>query len=716
MITLTLNNFRCWENKSFSFKNNGIILLSGMSGKGKSTILNSILYAITGNVKNVATFGKEKTKLEVVLVIDDLIITRGKNPTRFMVKQGSKMYEENEAQSIIDHQFGTEFKNISYIDQDNTYSFVYLTPETKMSFLRNLLLSNDKIEEMKDSIKLKLDSSKKELISHDSKISVITPLFNSLTYTENFCKIKKVITIENYAETLQTLLNNLDVSKKNRTKLAMKLSKLDSDYKKYMDQKVLSQKRLEIESELALYNISELKETLSFLQSQKNEFDKNQTSIEKQKQHTNDLIEKEKISIEPKDFSLIPTLEKIVNIYQSISNLEDKIGDVDELTTLKSTLMDEIQHMSDQTYECPSCETNLKLEQGKLVKTDACIKVSKEEILKKQKQLEKTQKELTLLEKYNEEYNILFDKFELLVKQTPYDTDTDFGPILSSLKKEERAHSMLVSKIAELDKRIEAYKFETVSEISINIYEIVEKIAICKDSIKRYNDLQERLLCMQFDALMDPSDTLQETKEQIISFEQKIEGYETSVKQLNSWKQIHDTNTKYTELAESIRISKDAKDYLMDEIKCYEKLLYFVKEAETRSIFDFIDSLNQHANMYIEDFFPDEDIRVNLVTNKELKSGKDKTGLFFEVQYHTIKGDLDFLSGGQRDRINLAFTLAFSELVQSRILLLDECISSLDSETSDTVIETLKEKYKGKLILCVAHQVNTGAFDQVVTI
>ena len=154
----------------------------------------------------------------------------------------------------------------------------------------------------------------------------------------------------------------------------------------------------------------------------------------------------------------------------------------------------------------------------------------------------------------------------------------------------------------------------------------------------------------------------------------------------------------------------------MEEIKCCEKLLYYMKDAETKAIFDFIDSLNRHAAIYMEDFFPDEDISAELVTNKELKSGKDKVGLFFEVNYKTIKGDMEFLSGGQRDRVNLAFTLAFCELVQNRVLLLDECISSLDNETSDLVIETLKEKYKGKMIICVAHQVNIGVFDQVIKI
>ena len=214
-ISLTLNNFRCWENKTFSFNDTGIILVSGISGKGKSTILNSIMYAITGNLKNVATFGKEKSKLEVILTIDDIVITRGKNPTRFFVKKNSKIYEDHEAETILHEYFGKEFKNISYIDQDNSYSFVYLTPETKMTFLRNLLLEEEQIDEMKETIKQKMELSKKELIHHDSTISVATPILNSLSFTTNECKIlKRVITIENFNETFQTQQNNLDVSKK----------------------------------------------------------------------------------------------------------------------------------------------------------------------------------------------------------------------------------------------------------------------------------------------------------------------------------------------------------------------------------------------------------------------------------------------------------------------------------------------------------------------
>ena len=50
VLTLSLKNFRCWENKTFTFQDNGIVLISGISGKGKSTLLNAILFVIFPNL------------------------------------------------------------------------------------------------------------------------------------------------------------------------------------------------------------------------------------------------------------------------------------------------------------------------------------------------------------------------------------------------------------------------------------------------------------------------------------------------------------------------------------------------------------------------------------------------------------------------------------------------------------------------------------------
>jgi len=83
MLRLELKNFRCWEKKSLDIPNNGIVLLNGNSGKGKSSILNSILYALTGKLKNISTFGKKSTTVE--LELDNMKIIRSRGPNKLSV-------------------------------------------------------------------------------------------------------------------------------------------------------------------------------------------------------------------------------------------------------------------------------------------------------------------------------------------------------------------------------------------------------------------------------------------------------------------------------------------------------------------------------------------------------------------------------------------------------------------------------------------------------
>ena len=749
VLTLSLKNFRCWENKTFTFQDNGIVLISGISGKGKSTLLNAILFVITGNVKNVVTFGKEKANMEVVLSIQDLVITRGKNPTRFTVKQGMRIYEEDQAQHIINSYFGCDFKHISYIDQDNSNSFVYLSPEAKMTFLRNLLLSAEPIDDIKDKIKAKMDACKKELITEEATLTTSLSFLKTLQYKENVCKIgKRNITVDNYMDTIETQRANLDTSKKNRVKLITKCYGLEKDFKTYTEQSARLTKLVEIKDELDVYDIDSLTERRDELVDKKKNIENHSKYIEERKTYLKQVEELAQLKIKleafhPETFADIILLEKMLKHYQSICSLESQIGEDKEETLTKSSelLKSEISHIQrvlDQqhVYECPSCQVPLKMNNGILKKVDAFVKeieqkeLSIGDLVRKQQQLDRVFKDLTLLERATTEYNSHFDALEDLLKDTIYNTETDFAERIATLKKEERAYTIALNSYTTLSQKVDAFvsseKAENESdgsdgsdESDDDLFVILEKLATINQSIKRYNDLQQRVTAIQtvgFEMIEDPSDAIVDTKQKIDEYEQKINVYTTSIDQLQEWKRVDDANQKFTELSSAIQRSKDAKEYLMEELKCCEKLLYFVKDAETRSIHQFIDSLNKHAGLYIEDFFPDEDIRVELVTNKELKSGKDKLGLFFDVSYKTIKGDIDFLSGGQRDRVNLAFTLAFSELVQNKMLLLDECISSLDSETSDTVVDTLKEKYKGKLVMCVAHQVNTGVFDQVLNV
>jgi len=732
-VTLHLKNFRCWENRTFQFNEKGILLLSGISGKGKSTIFNAILYVITGNLKNISSFGKDKLKIEVILEIDDLVITRCKNPTQFTVKKNNIIYELDEAQSLIHQHFGSEFKHISYIDQDNQHSFVYLSPEGKMSFLRNLLLSEDSIEKLKDKIKTRLDHAKKEIISEDSKITVSQTFLSQMTFIpDHIYKInKRQLTLSNYDELFQHQSTNLEKCKKNKLILVNKLSKLEIDSKKYNEQAKKMSQLTELETELKKYDKESLQIKLNDLSDQKKRYDETKNYFEKKKRYDEDTINISDLKI---TFSKIDTsfshkikyLEKIMPIENRINELEDKVDLAieEDLLSQENLLKEDIKNITIQleqqnVYECPTCKEKLKLDQGVLIPFQ-CEYISKQpvslsDLNKIQKQLENVQKKKILFDRNTEEYNKYFDSFEKLVEEIGI--ESDFKMHLDTYKKEEQSYKTLSIKIEEIEKRMKSFSFlSDKEEKQVDIYKIIEEIAIIKDSLKRVNELKNRIEEIQIENVENPSVMIDETKEKIEEYNHKIELYKEGISGIEKWKRIEDTNIKYQELKDSIEKGKHIKDYYKDELLCCEKLLNYVKEAETRSIFDFIDHLNTHAGMYIEEFFPDEDISVQLVTNKELKKGKDKIGLFFEVNYKTMKGDIDFLSGGQRDRVNLAFTLAFSELVDNRILLLDECISSLDSETSDIVIDTLKNKYKGKMVLCVAHQVNTGVFDQVIII
>jgi ABC-type Mn2+/Zn2+ transport system ATPase subunit len=79
---------------------------------------------------------------------------------------------------------------------------------------------------------------------------------------------------------------------------------------------------------------------------------------------------------------------------------------------------------------------------------------------------------------------------------------------------------------------------------------------------------------------------------------------------------------------------------------------------------------------------------------------------------------VDELSGGEQARLELAICLAINSLGSGTLLLLDECFSSLDSETTDDIVELLKThaRESGKLIIVIAHQVSEGSFDHVTTL
>lgn len=77
----------------------------------------------------------------------------------------------------------------------------------------------------------------------------------------------------------------------------------------------------------------------------------------------------------------------------------------------------------------------------------------------------------------------------------------------------------------------------------------------------------------------------------------------------------------------------------------------------------------------------------------------------FQDQYETILGERGItLSGGQKQRVSIARVL----IKKAEILLLDDCLSAVDTETEEQILNNLLEICKNKTTIIVSHRVSSA--------
>ena len=145
-MKITLKNFRCWEQKELELGEEGLTLLSGQSGTGKSTILMAIYFALFGVGKKISS---KEGKTKVILEIKDFKIERTKRPNRLIVKNSTGEWLDDVAQSIINNEFGSHFDVSCYLNQQGENSFVKMSPVDKLSFLEKFSINDFDIQSLK---------------------------------------------------------------------------------------------------------------------------------------------------------------------------------------------------------------------------------------------------------------------------------------------------------------------------------------------------------------------------------------------------------------------------------------------------------------------------------------------------------------------------------------------------------------------------------------
>ena len=103
--------------------------------------------------------------------------------------------------------------------------------------------------------------------------------------------------------------------------------------------------------------------------------------------------------------------------------------------------------------------------------------------------------------------------------------------------------------------------------------------------------------------------------------------------------------------------------------------------------------------------FGKEDANEDEVINAAKKAVVHDNIINFNLQYETVLGERGItLSGGQKQRVSIA--RAF--IKDPEILLLDDCLSAVDTETEEAILNNLLEFCKDKTTLLVSHRVSSA--------
>jgi len=422
-MKLILKNFKKHRDRTFEFPNTGLVLVDGPNNKGKSTILNAIIYVFYGNIRKPCT---RKTKscsvtleyFNINFSDNPIIIQRTNSPKTISVVIDGERLEDVEAQSKINELIGCtyeEFMISAYVRQlthancaSMTSSILTLTPSEQLKLIETIAFnSNESLDNNVEEIKLKIKNHRKQLtdqklitsgkqssISSQLEEIQITlenePEFNKKKYSKLKDKIneinneisKKSKFIKNSSHQLTEFRGKIDKYKdlqNKEDKLKLELDHLEKQFNKTKSSSLSEEEFNKLEKKYTKIN-KEFKFNIikTALIKQEEEFESIKANYFQELQEKKGLLENNIISKEKMDTikDLKEKVEKyneivefVKEIYSEALKLDYPRRDRSEtIETTFTSLHDYIKdiHKNSSTYlskyvcyKCPDCKSKL---------------------------------------------------------------------------------------------------------------------------------------------------------------------------------------------------------------------------------------------------------------------------------------------------------------------------------------------------------------------
>lgn len=447
----------------------------------------------------------------------------------------------------------------------------------------------------------------------------------------------------------------------------------------------------------------------------KKELEQYTKNLEDKKQFYDNLVAQQDLYSCPKCLAKLRFLDKNLILIDNVVNENNKVN----IHTVKEEI-NIIKHTISKLQHLISIEEN-KLDRSHNIKDEINnILISYEEIPK----IDEIREDLEYLRKYQAINSELENKkLEIIRKIEQEKLSSSYTTFKDSVEKLYREVIFLkkksgdaVESMEEDDLRIRIIDQKQIRDKLSNLELQRKKLEENRDKCEDILNQAKSKYIEKYGSVSDKQELEKKIKieeKNIIEQENKRNNHHTILNNIKEWERYQQELDNYQVWEKKIENLEQQEKKSRNEYAAATQLKDKILEAESIAMINIVESINTHARIYLDSFFQEHPISVQLQPFKQTKK-TTKPAINIMIEYKGMEADLNMLSGGELSRVILAYTLALAEMFNTPLILLDECTASLDQDLTSTVFDSIRENFNGKMALIIAHQVVTGTFDKTI--